>query len=122
MLVLSNPVEGREEEFERWYRETHVPEMLLLPGFVACRRLVLSEAQMGRFHPQQHLALWEIETDDLAAVYDRLRGDMASGALADCQAFDRATAVSHTFTPITNRITRRTVQDGTTNRQGEDMR
>lgn len=120
MLVLSNPVQGREEEFERWYRDTHVPEMLQLPGFVACQRLVLSEAQMGRSHPQRHLALWEIETDDLAAVHDRLRSDMVSGALADCEAFDRATAVSHTFTPITERVTGGTDHDSTASRQGKE--
>jgi hypothetical protein len=119
MLVLSNSIQGREEEFERWYRQIHVPEMLKRPGFVACQRLALSEAQMGRSQPQRHLALWEIETDNLAAVYDRLRSDMASGALADCDAFDRTTAVSHTFTPITERITRRTVNDSKTDRQGK---
>lgn len=122
LLVLSNPVQGREEEFERWYRETHVPEMLQLPGFVACQRFGLSETQMGRSHPQRHLALWEIETDNLAAVYDRLRSDMASGALADCEAFDRTSAVSHTFTPIAERVTRSAVQGNKTDRQGKAPR
>lgn len=101
--VYSNAVQGREDDFERWYRDVHVREMLQLPGFIACQRYVLSESQMGRSHPQRHLAIWEIETDNLAALHDQLLGDMASGALTGSDAFDLSTAVNHTFSPIGER-------------------
>ena len=106
MLVLSNPVVGREAEFERWYSEVHVPQMLEQPGFVSCQRFVLSDAQMGGSHPQRYLALWEIEGTSLSDVFERLRGDMKSGALAGCEAFDQSTALSHVFTPIAERSSR----------------
>ena len=39
LLVFSDPVAGREDEYHTWYTETHLPELLTLPGFVAARRL-----------------------------------------------------------------------------------
>jgi hypothetical protein len=36
--VLSRPIPGTEEEFNRWYDSTHMPEVLSLPGFVAGQR------------------------------------------------------------------------------------
>ncbi len=104
--VYSNALPGQEDEFERWYRDTHVLEMLRRPGFVACQRYVLSDSQMGRSHPHRYLAVWEIETEDLPAVYKRLLADMASGALASSDAFDRSTAVNHTFSPIGEQVQR----------------
>ncbi|MDR6688773.1 hypothetical protein J2Y41_004369 [Arthrobacter sp. 1088] len=38
LLALVNPVEGRDEAFRPWYWETHIPEVLGLPGFVAAQR------------------------------------------------------------------------------------
>ncbi len=38
-LVLSRPTSPeQEDEFNRWYDEHHVPDALLLPGFVSGRR------------------------------------------------------------------------------------
>ena len=37
LLALTNPVEGKDEEFREWYWGTHIPEILELPGFVAAR-------------------------------------------------------------------------------------
>ena len=32
MAVLTNPVEGREAEFNVWYSEQHVPDVLKIPA------------------------------------------------------------------------------------------
>ena len=44
--VLTHPVEGREADYNQWYTEIHLAEVLALPGFVAVQRFKLSEAQM----------------------------------------------------------------------------
>lgn len=102
--VYSNARVGREEEFERWYCDVHRQQMLKRPGFIACQRYVLSDSQMGRSHPQRHLAIWEIETDNLDALYERLLDDMASGAVTGSDAFDLSTAINHTFSPTGERM------------------
>jgi hypothetical protein len=46
-LVLSRPTSPEDEvEFNRWYDENHVPDSLLLPGFVKARRFRLSPEQL----------------------------------------------------------------------------
>jgi len=34
LLVTSNPVEGRDAEYNRWYTEEHLRDVLKLDGFV----------------------------------------------------------------------------------------
>ncbi|WP_167480822.1 hypothetical protein [Mesorhizobium waimense] len=36
--VLNNPVEGREAEFNAWYDDRHVHDILRLPGLVSAQR------------------------------------------------------------------------------------
>jgi len=37
-VVFSNPVEGKEDEFNEWYDNVHVPELLAVPGMVSATR------------------------------------------------------------------------------------
>jgi hypothetical protein len=60
LLTLVNPVEGRDEEFRSWYWETHIPEVLQLPGFVAARPLRLTE-EPGGPAPFRYATIYEIE-------------------------------------------------------------
>ena len=42
-VVLSNPIEGEDDTFNKWYDEVHVPEVLEVPGVVAAQRYDLAE-------------------------------------------------------------------------------
>jgi hypothetical protein len=56
---------SREKEFNDWYNNIHLPDILEIPGFmraVFCENTNPSEGQ-GKF-----LAMYEIETDDLAGT------------------------------------------------------
>ena len=46
-VVMTNASEGKEEEFNRWYNQHHIPDVLNVPGFVSGQRFRLAEAQMG---------------------------------------------------------------------------
>lgn len=63
LVALSGPSEpAREQEYDEWYDSVHVPDVLRIPGVVACTRYRLSETQLTvpdeRF---SHLAIFEIE-------------------------------------------------------------
>ena len=63
LVALSNAVEGRDEEFNHWYDTQHLPDVMAVPGFMSAERLtVLGDG------PHRYLAIYEIETDDIAAV------------------------------------------------------
>jgi hypothetical protein len=38
LLVFSNPVEGRDEEYNTWYDEVHLDDLKRIPGVVAATR------------------------------------------------------------------------------------
>lgn len=44
--VLTNPVEGREPEFNAWY-DRHLHDILRLPGLVSAQRFQLSRNGVG---------------------------------------------------------------------------
>lgn len=67
MIVLSNPIDAtREDDYNDWYNNVHIPELLVLDGFVAARRFrVLDEGAEQRF-----AAVYELEADDLTSIMD----------------------------------------------------
>ena len=60
MIVLTKHAPGREQEFNRWYDDVHVPEVLSVGPITGCQRFKISEAQMmpQEFH---YLAIYEFE-------------------------------------------------------------
>ena len=53
---------SREDEFNDWYTNTHLPDALSSPGLLAARRYVINEPLNGR---GKYLTIYEIETDDI---------------------------------------------------------
>jgi hypothetical protein len=70
MTTFTNPVEGAEADFNKWYDEVHVWEMLALPGFVAAQRYELDPIVPRKVG--SYLAVFEIETDDIDGLMGRM--------------------------------------------------
>lgn len=106
LLVLTNPLPGRADEFNRWYSEVHLPEVLQRPGFVSARRFRLGNGQLNLdgFAQSQHsyLALYEIEGDADAALA-HVKKEMESGGLSVTEALD-PNVFTAAFTAITETI------------------
>ena len=65
MLVQSRPADPkREDEFNDWYTNTHIPEVCAVPGIVAARRYKVHDPGAdGR--PAVYVVIYEIDCDDL---------------------------------------------------------
>jgi hypothetical protein len=103
-VALTNPVEGKEAEFNEWYDNRHVLDMLALPGCVSAQRYRLADVQrVGRPQPFKYLALYEIETDDLAAMAAELAARSGTPAMpwSDAVAPDLITLA---FVPMAPKI------------------
>jgi hypothetical protein len=77
LLVHSGPADGRHQEYNDWYNDVHLVDILKLSGFTAARRF----KPVGGEPDAQYLALYEVEADDLQAAYAGLgeaavRGDL----------------------------------------------
>jgi len=92
LVVLLNPVEGKDEEFNRWYDEKHVPDLLAVDGFVGAtryRRAELPQAEGQR----NYLAIYDIRTADLGGVMAEMGTRMSSGAIDVSPAINRPSMV-----------------------------
>jgi hypothetical protein len=73
----------KDAEYNDWYANTHVPDVIALPGFVGATRYKLSEAQLGKA-PEglpPYVTVYELEADDLQATLAGLGAGIASGAV-----------------------------------------
>ena len=66
-VVFTNAVEGREDEFNRWYDDRHIPDVLAVPGFVAAQRLAANPVRGTPTHG--YLTIYDMQTDDIEAVF-----------------------------------------------------
>ncbi len=105
LVVLSNAVDGQDEMFNRWYTNTHLGDVLKVPGYVAAQRFKLSETQLGPGEfPYRYMALYEVETDDLEKACRALT-EGAAGSMYIDPALDRERTVAWFYSPITPRLT-----------------
>ncbi len=78
LLVFTRPSRPEvEDEYNRWYDEEHLADVLRVPGIAGASRFKISNAQRTGFDPADapapYLAVYEIESDDLQATLDELR-------------------------------------------------
>jgi hypothetical protein len=103
LLVQSEPRDGRDDEYNQWYDEEHLPEVLEVAGFVAARRFVAVPGVHGELPAHPYLAIYEIETDDPAATLATL--STAARSMSLSPAFNRETQLSFAFSEISSRAT-----------------
>jgi len=101
-VVLTNPTAGNEAEYNRWYDEQHIPDVLKASGFVRAQRFKLADAQMAPDGDKTHryLALYEIETDDVAASLKDLASRAGTADMIMSDAIDVKGASDRIFEPI----------------------
>ena len=77
LIALSNPVEGKDEEFNTWYADEHVADILAIPGIRRAERFRLA-TEKGKY---KYLAVYEIEADDVNVPLTELRRRLRSGEI-----------------------------------------
>lgn len=109
-LVFSNPVTGREAEFNAWYDAVHVPEVLAVPGVVAARRYEVAPMETPELEgapspePPAHgyLAVYELDRDANAVMADFLER-ITSGAMNLSEDLDLARVAMSVWRPMGDR-------------------
>lgn len=78
LAVQTDPKPGEEGPFNAWYDEAHVPEILATDGFVLGRRF-RAIGDPGDW--SKYLAIYDIESPDVAASYQSLLDRFRSGTM-----------------------------------------
>jgi hypothetical protein len=106
-VVFTNSVAGKDAEFNAWYNTHHVPDVLNVPGFVAAQRFRLADTQFTRDESSRafnYLALYEIETDDIAATLKELRARGGTADIVPSDAIDTKKVGTYVFTPVAEKV------------------
>ena len=104
MVVFTNPVDGKEDEFNDWYTNIHLSDVLRVPGFVAAQRFELSKPQIMGDTPYRYMAIYEIEAEDPEPVIEALKQVPENGMVIST-ALDAENAAAWVYSPITVRVT-----------------
>ncbi len=106
LLVLSNAANQRDEEFNDWYTNVHLADVLKVDGFLAAQRFQLADAQLREDQPRpyRYLAVYEIEADEARKPMDALTAAVSSGAMALSETLDQRSLTTYLFTPLGERM------------------
>ena len=99
LLVLSNPTEGKEDEYNDWYDNTHLGEVLQIPGFTAAQRFEVNGPPVTGEATHKYMALYDLDTDNPQDALVELGARVQDGQVEMSDAIDGKTIVSSLFTP-----------------------
>jgi hypothetical protein len=94
-LILGNATEGRDDEFNAWYDNQHLGDVLKIPGFVSAQRFALVEG--GPISARKYLTLYEVETEGLAATQAALGAAAGGPAMPMSSSLDTSTLIASYF-------------------------
>jgi hypothetical protein len=106
-LVLSNAAEGKDDEFNEWYDNVHVHEVLATPGMVSAQRYTLRETDISRAAgvPPTHkyLAVYEMQGDP-DVIMGAIVEAVGTGAMHMSDSLDLASSVMTFWTPHGSKV------------------
>jgi hypothetical protein len=104
LIVLTNPVEGREDEYNDWYSDRHLDDVLAVKGFRAAQRFEFRPGKLSGDAPFRYLAIYEAEGTTVEAAEAALLATAADKDLmpiSNAMARERAT---WWFEAVTDRV------------------
>jgi hypothetical protein len=81
LVVMTRPVGGREQEYNDWYREVHLRDLVAIPGIKSAQRFRLSRVVTPDTEPLPYLAIYDVETDDIDKTIEELKSRAENGAM-----------------------------------------
>ena len=96
VVVLTEPTEGREAEYNDYYENRHLDDVLATTDWTSAQRFKLVD-QQGMPCPLPYLAVYEVEADDASGVLNTLNA--TRGERVQSAALNKRTAGVWVFSP-----------------------
>jgi hypothetical protein len=93
LIVYTSPAEGREDEYNAWYDDVHLPEFSALPGVISGRRFKVTGDGAPRY-----AAIYELSAhpDDVMAA---MNAALKDGTVRWSDAIDATSVTMTTLEP-----------------------
>ena len=101
LVVMTGPKPGRDKEYNDWYNNQHLADVVAVPGFRSAQRFKLTDA-MGAEHRNAYMAIYEIDSDDPKAVLAEMFSRSGTPAMVLSEALDLDKAVVGLFEPCSS--------------------
>jgi hypothetical protein len=104
LIVLTSPVDGRDEEYNDWYTGRHLDDVLAVKGFRAAQRFEFRPGRLSGDAPFRYLAIYEVEgvtLEEAEAALLETAADRELMPISKAMARERAT---WWFESITDRV------------------
>jgi hypothetical protein len=103
--VLANPEPGREDEFNQWYDNEHLPDLLTVPGVVAAQRFRYVGSLFSEGSAHAYLTLYEVEADSLEDAQNTLKAALGEPGRVRSSSSLRRDFAQWYFEPLAERVT-----------------
>jgi hypothetical protein len=104
MVVQTNAADDRHDEFNDWYTNQHVPDILALDGFSAAQRFRRVDPGADKEGARRYLAIYEVEADSMDDVQKTMGTAMGTDAMKMHDSFDAASAQLWFYEPLGDRV------------------
>ncbi len=104
LIVLTNALDNRDEEFNRWYTDKHLDDVLNTPTFVSAQRFELSGEVKEGDQKWKYLAIYDVETDDVEQSLKDLLDRAGTDAMPLIDCLDLEGAHANFYRPITELV------------------
>ena len=106
LIVMTRPVEGRDKEFNDWYRDVHLHDLVATAGIKSAQRFRLSRNVVPDGEPLPYLAIYDVETDDIDKTLEDLQGRATSGRMFISPALSTEDAFGAVYEELGPAVTR----------------
>ena len=103
LVVYTNPVEGKEDEYNDWYDNQHLGDVIAAAGFDRAERMRITDVVPATSASHRYLALYQVETDDPESVWKGLISAAGTDAMKMSDAIDTAGSTIALFKTISER-------------------
>jgi hypothetical protein len=100
-VVLTRAAPGREAEFDDWYDNRHLPDVVAVEGVVSARRFNIEQQSETDFAAPswRSLAIYELEADDPQRVIAAISAAANTDAMMISESLSREGLVTLVATP-----------------------
>ena len=98
LLVFSNPVPGREDEFNDWYDNRHLADIVAVEGIRSARRYEAVTGSLGGPNAHRYLAVYVCD-GDLDAIAAEMEERQNDGRMPVSESYEISTTVLTLWEP-----------------------
>ena len=103
LIVFTEAVAGREDEYNEWYNTAHLGDVVAVPGVVGAQRFKLAAMVNGQM-PTRYLAIYDIDAEHPGKVIEEIYRVSGSAAMPLSPALDMDRQAVAVFSACSERV------------------